>query len=86
MLCHMKTVFECSCGYKTRQLAKIQVHNKEHRVPATTSTCSACVFITKDIDNFIEKYNLSVKFEHNNTVGAKSISKQEFIKEINKIV
>ena len=42
--------------------------------------------LDKDIDNFIEKYNLSVKFEHNNTVGAKSISKQEFIKEINKIV
>ena len=42
--------------------------------------------LDKNIDNFIEKYNSSVKFEHNNTVGAKSISKQEFIKEINKIV
>ena len=40
----------------------------------------------KKIDKFIEKYNSSVKFEHNNTVGAKSISKQEFIKEINKII
>lgn len=42
--------------------------------------------LDKVIDNFIEKYNLSVKFQHNNTVGAKSISKQEFIKEINKFV
>jgi len=42
--------------------------------------------LDKKIDNFIEKYNSSVKFEHNNTVGAKSISKQEFIKEINKII
>ena len=42
--------------------------------------------LDKKIDKFIEKYNSSVKFKHNNTVGAKSISKQEFIKEINKIV
>jgi len=42
--------------------------------------------LDKHINNFIEKYDSSVKFEHNNTVGAKSISKQEFIKEINKIV
>ena len=36
-------------------------------------------------DKFIEKYN-SIKWEHNNTVGPKSISKQEFIREINKII
>jgi len=41
--------------------------------------------LNKPINNFIEKYNSSVKFEHNNTVAAKSISKQEFIKEINNL-
>lgn len=36
-----------------------------------------------DIDNIIEKLN-TIKFEFDNTVGAKSISKQEIIKEYNK--
>ena len=44
------------------------------------------ITLNKKDNNFIERYNHSVKFEHNNTVGAKSISKQEFIKEINKII
>ena len=44
------------------------------------------ITLNKKDNKFIERYNHSVKFEHNNTVGAKSISKQEFIKEINKII
>ena len=36
-------------------------------------------------DNFLTKFN-SIKWAHNNTVGPKSISKQEFIKEINIIL
>ena len=36
-------------------------------------------------DDFMEKYN-TIEWKHNNTVGPKSISKQEFIKEINKLV
>ena len=36
-------------------------------------------------DDFMEKYN-TIEWKHNNTVGPKSISKQEFIKEINKLI
>jgi hypothetical protein len=32
---------------------------------------------------FIDKYNNAINFEHNNTVGPKSISKQEFIQVLN---
>jgi hypothetical protein len=44
------------------------------------------VFITLDkpYDKFIEKYE-KIEWEHDNTVGPKSIGKQEFIKEINKL-
>ena len=35
-------------------------------------------------DDFMEKYN-TIEWKHDNTVGPKSISKQEFIKEINKL-
>ena len=35
-------------------------------------------------DLFIIKYQ-QIYWEHNNTVGPKSISKQEFIREINKL-
>ena len=36
-------------------------------------------------EKFVEKYEKSINFEHNNTVGPKSISKQEFIKELNQL-
>tara|TARA_B100001029_G_scaffold177906_1_gene183449 strand:+ start:1227 stop:2072 length:846 start_codon:yes stop_codon:yes gene_type:complete len=36
-------------------------------------------------DTFREKYYEIVDFKHNNTVGPKSIGKQEFIKELNKL-
>jgi len=36
-------------------------------------------------EKFIEKYDKAINFEHNNTVGPKSISKQEFIKVLNYI-
>ena len=38
-----------------------------------------------NIDDFIDKYE-KIEFETNNTVGPKSISKNEFIKEINTII
>jgi len=41
--------------------------------------------LDKQDEKFIEKYEASINFEHNNTVGPKSISKQEFIKELNKL-
>jgi hypothetical protein len=40
--------------------------------------------VEQNIDLFIIKYQ-SIHWEHNNTVGPKSISKQEFIREINKL-
>ena len=36
-------------------------------------------------DDFMEKYN-TIEWKHDNTVGPKSISKQEFIRELNKLV
>ena len=39
----------------------------------------------KERDKFREKYYEIVDFKHNNTVGPKSIGKQEFIKELNKL-
>ena len=36
-------------------------------------------------EKFIEKYKETINFEHNNTVGPKSISKQEFIQELNEL-
>lgn len=36
-------------------------------------------------EKFIEKYNNAINFEHNNTVGPKSISKQEFILVLNEL-
>jgi hypothetical protein len=42
-------------------------------------------FINKDIDINIDKLK-EVKFNNNNTVGPKSISKQELIKEFNKFI
>lgn len=36
-------------------------------------------------DKFIEKYKETINFEHNNTVGPKSISKQEFILVLNEL-
>ena len=36
-------------------------------------------------EKFIDKYNNAINFEHNNTVGPKSISKQEFIQVLNKL-
>jgi hypothetical protein len=38
-----------------------------------------------DIDEFINKYNSRVRYEFNNTVGPKSISKAELIKELNSL-
>jgi hypothetical protein len=38
-----------------------------------------------NINNFIDKFN-KISFQTNNTVGPKSISKNEFIEEINKII
>ena len=40
--------------------------------------------LEKNSDLFIVKYQM-IKWEHNNTVGPKSINKQEFIREINKL-
>tara|TARA_B100001287_G_scaffold273942_1_gene278334 strand:- start:780 stop:2126 length:1347 start_codon:yes stop_codon:yes gene_type:complete len=40
--------------------------------------------VEQNSDLFIIKYQ-NIKWEHNNTVGPKSISKQEFIREINKL-
>ena len=40
--------------------------------------------LKQNSDLFIIKYQ-QIYWEHNNTVGPKSISKQEFIREINKI-
>jgi predicted RNA methylase len=36
-----------------------------------------------DLPDFEETYNMHIKFEHNNTVGPKSISKQELIEKLN---
>jgi hypothetical protein len=36
-------------------------------------------------DDFMKKYN-TIEWKHDNTVGPKSISKQELIKELNKII
>ena len=36
-------------------------------------------------EKFIGKYEETINFEHNNTVGPKSISKQEFIQELNEL-
>jgi len=36
-------------------------------------------------EKFIDKYNNAINFEHNNTVGPKSISKQEFIQVLNEL-
>ena len=41
--------------------------------------------VEQNSDLFIIKYQ-NIQWEHNNTVGPRSISKQEFIKEINKII
>ena len=41
--------------------------------------------LNKNSDQFVLKYNM-IKWEHDNTVGPRSISKQEFIKVINKLV
>ena len=40
--------------------------------------------VEQNCDLFIIKYQ-NIEWEHNNTVGPKSISKQEFIREINKL-
>ena len=40
--------------------------------------------VEQNSDHFIIKYQY-IKWEHNNTVGPKSISKQEFIRAINKL-
>ena len=37
-------------------------------------------------EKFIEKYEETINFEHNNTVGPKSISKQEFIQVLNELI
>ena len=42
--------------------------------------------LDKDYVNFVEKYDEYIKWGHNNTVGPRSISKQEFIREINKLI
>lgn len=42
--------------------------------------------IREDVDVFEERYLSNVTFSHNNTVGPRSISKRELIKEINKIL
>jgi len=39
----------------------------------------------KERDEFREKYYDRIKWNHDNTVGPKSIGKQEFIKELNKL-
>ena len=41
--------------------------------------------LNKNSDLFALKYNI-IEWEHNNTVGPRSISKQEFIKVLNKLV
>lgn len=41
--------------------------------------------VDNNSDLFIKKYQ-NIKWEHSNTVGPRSISKQEFIREINKLV
>lgn len=38
-----------------------------------------------DIDEFINKYNNTVTYDFNNTVGPKSISKTELIKKLNEL-
>ena len=39
----------------------------------------------KERDDFRKKYYDTIKWNHDNTVGPKSIGKQEFIKELNKL-
>jgi len=39
----------------------------------------------KERDEFREKYYKTIEWNHDNTVGPKSIGKQEFIKELNKL-
>ena len=39
----------------------------------------------KERDEFRKKYYETIEWNHDNTVGPKSIGKQEFIKELNKL-
>ena len=41
--------------------------------------------LEKNSDHFMVKYQM-ILWEHDNTVGPRSVNKQEFIKEINKII
>ena len=38
-----------------------------------------------NVDTFVDEYNKKVRFDDENTVGPKSISKQELIRELNTI-
>jgi len=35
------------------------------------------------VNTFVDEYNKKVQFDHENTVGPKSISKQELIEQLN---
>ena len=52
--------------------------------PVTKENMVEANKVEQNSDLFIIKYQ-NIKWEHNNTVGPKSISKQEFIREINKL-
>ena len=57
-----------------------------HPVSEISEQSHYFIKLDEPIEKFIEKYEKAINFEHNNTVGPKSISKQEFIKVLNQIV
>jgi hypothetical protein len=58
----------------------------DHPVSEISEQSHYFIKLDEPIEKFIEKYEKAINFEHNNTVGPKSISKQEFIKVLNQIV
>jgi len=66
----------CRCGCKSGSLS-VDLNKSE-----------SCYFFLKLLNNlevniFVQEFKAKVHFLHNNTVGIKSVSKQELIKETN---
>jgi hypothetical protein len=45
-----------------------------------------CEHRALNIDDFVRAYSQTIKFDHNNSVGPKSISKNELIEKLNMLV
>jgi hypothetical protein len=70
-------------------LRRVGVYAGKISTEITDKSSESHYFITLDEDidqDRFEEAFLKIEFTHNNTVGPKSISKQEFIKKINNII